>query len=310
MKAIAMSDFDGPAFLQDLPDLSPGDEELLVGVKASSVNPVDAGIAAGMLKSMFDYEFPVVLGRDFAGTVRSVGLGVDGIAAGEDVFGFLLHANPTIHDGAWAERIIVPANGFIARKPDGVDFRDAGAAPLAALAAMAMAEALEITAEDSVLIIGASGGVGTFAVQLAKRAGAKVIAPGLAEDEDFLRSLGVDHLIERDGDIASALREIEPGGATALIDTVSITPEDLDANAAMVADGGRAASPNSAAGDGPGRHNAMSSADTAAVARLADLLADGSLRVPIQQTYPLATALDALHALSAEHTQGKLAIGI
>lgn len=232
------------------------------------------------------------------------------MAAGDDVFGFLLHANPTIHAGTWAEQILVPADGFVAGMPDGVDFVAAGAAPLAALTAIAAVDAVGITADDVVLIVGASGGVGSFAVQLAKRAGARAIAPGLTEDEDYLRSLGADEVIDREGDLLASVREIEPSGATVLIDTVSRAPEDLDANAAALAEGGRVASPNGAAGEGPGRHDVMGSADTAAVAKLADLLADGSLRVPIQRTYSLEGALEALGALSAEHTQGKLAIQI
>jgi NADPH:quinone reductase-like Zn-dependent oxidoreductase len=174
---------------------------------------------------------------------------------------------------------------------------------------MAAIDALELKEGEAILIVGATGGVGCFAVQLAKRAGAHVIAPALPEDEGFLVDLGVDHVIPRDGDVVGQTRELEGGGVAALIDTVSYTPEDLDAYAAALAEGGRAASPTRAAGEGPGRHNIHGSAADGALDRLAQLLVDG-LNVPIQRTYPLEQAGAALADLKAKHTQGKLAVAV
>jgi NADPH:quinone reductase len=263
-----------------------------------------------MMRGMSEYEFPVTLGRDFAGVVEAVGSAAEGFQVGEEVFGFIQATDPGVGAGSWSEVAIGPAAGFVAQKPGGVDFATAGAAPVAALTAMDAVGAVDLRERETVLIVGATGGVGSFAVQLAKGAGARVIAPGLPEDREYLTELGVDHVIPRDGDVADAVRELEPEGAAALIDTVSSTPGGLDVFAAALADGGKAASPVGAAGEGPGRHNVSGSASTEAVPRLAELLGDGELRVPIQRTYPLERAGAALADLAGEHTQGKLGITV
>jgi NADPH2:quinone reductase len=310
MKAFVLEDFDAePRLRDDLPDPEPGEGQLLVRVHASSVNPVDNAVAGGMMRDFAEYRFPVVLGRDFAGVVERVGAGVDSFEVGEEVFGFAPATDPDVHDGAWTELTPIPA-GQAARKPGGVDFAAAGAASVAGLTAMAALAALDPQEGETVLIIGAAGGVGNFAVQLARRAGAHIIAPGLPEDEGFLVDLGVDHVIPRDGDVVAQTRELEDGGVAALIDTVSRSPEELEVYAAALAEGGQAASPVHAAGEGPGRHNVGGSAEGGALEQLAQLLEEGALQVPIQRTYPLAEAGAALSDLTAKHTQGKLAISV
>ena len=197
MRAFTLDSFDVPPGLRDdLPEPHPGDTELLVRVRASSVNPVDAFIAAGALKGMAEYAFPVTLGRDFAGVVEQIGAGVSGHSVGDEVFGFVLHANPTVRDGSWAELIAVAANNAAA-KPGNVDFAQAGAAPLAAITAIAALDALAPTVDETVLVVGATGGVGTFFVQLAAAAGANVVAPALSEDHDYLRGIGAGELLDR-----------------------------------------------------------------------------------------------------------------
>jgi NADPH:quinone reductase len=265
-------------------------------------------IAAGMLRGMAEYEFPVVLGRDFAGTVEQVGAGAERFERGDEVFGFVVHADPVVHHGTWSELTSVPADRLLAHRPASVSVAEAGAAPLAGVTAIAAIDALDLRAGEPVLIVGATGGVGSFAVQQAKLAGARVIAPGLPEDREYLGGLGVDHVVARDGDVAAAVRDLQPGGVAALLDTVSVTPEALSAYAGALAEGGRAASPVGAAGDGPGRHNVMGSSDPGAVGRLAELLEAGHLRVPIQRTYALQDAGAALSDLTGSHTQGKIAV--
>jgi NADPH:quinone reductase-like Zn-dependent oxidoreductase len=307
VKAVAITTFDTPpALREDLPAPTPAPNEVLVRVHASSVNPADNSIASGMLTQMgVEYEFPVTLGRDYAGVVEQVGADVTRYAAGDEVFGFLVHANPTVHDGSWAELIAVPQDTSIAPAPAGVDVASAGAAPLAGIAAIMAIDALTVSDGDTVLIVGATGGVGSFAVQLAARAGVTVVAPALPEDETYLRELGVSELLPRDGDLAAAARARHPDGFDAILDLVSFAGE----SAALLKDGGRLASPLGAAGDGPGRINVMAAPTPENLQRLARLLADG-LRVPIQATYELAQAPDALSALATAHTRGKLAIRI
>src|SRR5215216_6253335 len=297
-----------PALREDLPDPTPADNEVLVRVRASSVNPVDNSIAAGMLAQMgVQYDYPVILGRDYAGVVEQAGSAVSGYSAGDQVFGFVLHANPTAHDGSWAELITVTEELSIAPIPEGVDLAVAGAAPLAGITAITAVDALELSDGDVLLVAGATGGVGSLAVQLAARAGATVVAPALPEDEEFLRGLGVSEIVPREGDVAAAVRERFPDGVDALLDLVNYAPGTYDA---ALKDGARVASPTGAAGEGPGRTMVVAAPTAENLQRLGALLADGTLHVPLQSTYPLAQAPEALAALTGEHTQGKLAIEV
>ena len=310
MKAIILSAPDTPpAVDEDFPAPTPAGNEVLVRVHASSANPVDNAIAAGMLIGMVEHEFPVVLGRDYAGVVEQAGSDVTRYAAGDEVYGFLTAAGPIVHAGTWAELIAVPEDASIARKP-GVDLAAAGAAPLAAVTAMTAIDALGLSEGASMLLIGATGGVGCFAAQFAADAGATVIAPALAEDEEYLRALGVSELLDRDADVAAEVRARHSEGVDALLDLVSSTPDAFDSHAAALRDGGRGASPNSAAGDGPGRTNVMGSPSPENLERLAPLLEAGTLTVPIQDSYELARAGEALQVLATTHTQGKLAIRV
>jgi NADPH:quinone reductase len=309
VKAVALTALETPpAVREDLPPPTPEPDQVLVRVRASSVNPADNSIAGGMLKQMgIEYEFPVILGRDYAGVVEQVGAAVTRYNVGDEVFGFVLHANPTVRDGSWAEFIVVPQDTSIAQAPTGVDAAIAGAAPVAGIAAMTAIDALAPSEGETLLIVGATGGVGSFAVQLAARAGATVVAPALPEDEAYLRELGVSELLPRDGDLAATAGERHPYGFDAVLDLVNYAP---DVPASLVKDGGRVASPTGAAGEGPGRTMVMAAPTPENLQRLGGLLADGTLRLPVQATYDLAEAPDALTALATSHTQGKLAIRI
>jgi len=297
-----------PALREDLPEPTPADNEVLVRVHASSINPVDSSIAAGLLAQMgVQYEYPVILGRDYAGVVEQVGSAVSGYEPGDQVFGFLLHANPTARAGAWAELITVTEDLSIAPAPEGVDLSIAGAAPLAGITAMTAVDALDLAEGDVLLVAGAAGGVGSVAVQLAARAGARILAAALPDDEQFLRELGVSDVLPRDGDTGQLVRELVPDGVDALLDLVNYEPGAYDA--ALKPDA-RVASPTGAAGEGPGRTNVMSAPSAENLRRLGALLADGTLRIPVQATFQLAEAPEALAALTGQHTQGKLALQV
>jgi NADPH:quinone reductase-like Zn-dependent oxidoreductase len=309
MRAITLDGPDiAPALHEDLADPTPADNEVLVRVHASSVNPVDHSIAAGLLAQMgVQYEYPVILGRDYAGVVEHTGAAVSDYKPGDQVFGFLLHANPTARDGAWAELITVTDELSIAPLPGGINLSIAGAAPLAGITAITAIDALQLSEGDVLLVAGATGGVGSLAVQLAARSGARILAPALPEDEQFLRELGVSDVLPRDGDIGQLVRDLVPDGVDALLDLINYTPGSYDA--ALKPDA-RVASPTGAAGEGPGRTNVMSAPTGENLRRLGALLADGTLRIPVQATYQLAQAPEALASLAGEHTQGKLAIEV
>src|SRR3954451_19100330 len=149
MKAFVLPAFDERPALQELDDPVPGDGELLVRVQASSANPVDNAIVAGYLKSMAEHRFPVTLGRDFAGVVER---GAGGHAEGDLVYGLVPHVGPDVHAGAWAERIVVPADGFVAAVPDGVETAAAGAAALAGVTALLLVEGVAPAAGQRVAV--------------------------------------------------------------------------------------------------------------------------------------------------------------
>ncbi len=311
MKAITVAQEGAAPAPQDIDEpRAPGAGEVVVRVQASSINPLDGAVAAGMLAQMgLPHEYPVTLGRDFAGVVEQVGDGVTALAAGDEVLGEISAFNPPVRDGAWSERIVV-GEDFVAKKPAGVDTAEAGAAPLVTLTALATVDALELASGQTVVVVGATGGVGSIVVQLAKAAGATVVAPAFPDDEEFLRGLGVDDVLPRDGDLVAAVKERYPDGVDALVDTVTqMQPTPYDG---VLVDGGRIASPTNAAGEGPGRSDVMHAAilNREGLDRVGQLLADGTVRVPIQQTYDLAQAPEALGSLGGGHTQGKVALRV
>ena len=212
-----------------------------------------------------------------------------------------------MHDGSWAELITVTEELSIARVPDGVDLATAGAAPLAGITAIIVVDALDLSDGDVLLVAGATGGVGTLDVQLAAGAGARIIAPALPEDETFLRELGVGQVLPREADIAQLVRERHPDGVDAMLDLVNYAPGTYDA---ALQPNARVASSTGAAGEGPRHTDVMAAPSRENLDRLGALLADGTLRIPVQATYQLAQAPEALSALTGKHTQGKLTIQV
>ena len=272
MKAVTWNEPDAaPALRDDLPEPTADPGQVLVRVHALSLNPVDNAIAAGMLQGVMPHEFPVTLGRDLAGTVEAVGDGVSAYASGDAVLGMVPAIGATMHDGAWAELVAI-SEELIAPAPDGVDTAIAGAAPLVTVTALMCVEAVAPSAGETVLVIGAAGGVGTVVVQLAAAARARVVAPGLPEDEAYLRDLGAAEVLPRDGEV--------PAGVDAIVDLVGSGPDAFDA---ALSDGGRIASATNSAGEGPGRTNVQSSvAEPEHFRRVSQLLADGDLKIPIR----------------------------
>jgi len=184
---------------------------------------------------------------------------------------------------------------------------DVLAETLSGIAALATIDALALSEGETILIVGATGGVGSFAVLLAAHAGATIIAPALAEDADYLRELGVTEQLDRDGDVVAAVRVGHPDGVDALLDLVSYAPGAFDG---ALRDGARVASSNGAAGEGPGRTNVIAVPSDDNLRRLAALLDNGTLRVQIHDSFELDRAPDALQALATEHVRGKLAIRV
>jgi NADPH:quinone reductase-like Zn-dependent oxidoreductase len=317
MRVIAMTDFDSGASLQDLPVPEPVSSELLVRVHAASVNGMDLGVASGAMRAMMDYEFPVVLGRDFAGVVAGVGPDVRRYRAGDEVMGFV--GGSTLHDGTWAEYVLTPEDAYVAPKPADLDFVTAAALPLAGAAALLAVDAVAPAVDETVLVVGAGGGVGGFAVQFAAQRGARVIATAKAGDEQRLRQFGAAETIDyTTDDVAATVRERHPEGVHALIDAVTWSAgwSDILAGLALVVkEGGRvvsthgAAKPEELAARGVTGTNVMAFAQPAAVARVAQLAGTGQLRVTIDAVRPLAEAPAAIEQF-AKGKHGKIVIAV
>ena len=313
MRAFRLESFETPAAIRDdVPIPAVAGNEVLVRIQGSSVNPIDAFVALGALKGMIDYRFPVTIGRDLAGTVERLGPDARRYRVGDEVFGWV--NPPELHVGTFAEYVALPEDAFMTRRPAGVEVAQAAAVGLAGTTALAALAALEPRAGERVLVVGATGGVGSIFVQLAAMRGAEVIAAAFPEDETFLRGLGVAETVARAGDVAALVRERHPEGVAVLLDLVSRTTTDFAANAAAGAPGGRAASALGAAGegvpDGVAASNLQAAPELARLEELARLLDDGTVRIPIEQTYGLERVGEALTDLQARHTQGKLAIAI
>jgi NADPH:quinone reductase-like Zn-dependent oxidoreductase len=190
MMAVQIHEYGGPEVLtlESVPRPQPGRGEVLIRVHAAGVNPVDWKIRAGYLKEFVPLQMPAILGKDVAGEVEAVGPGVSRFREGDEVYG--------ITKVAYAEFVVAQENE-IALKPRCVEFFQAAGIPLAALTAwQALFEAGELMKGQRVLIHGAAGGVGGFAVQLAKINGAYVIGTSSKRNESFLRELGVDQVID------------------------------------------------------------------------------------------------------------------
>jgi NADPH:quinone reductase len=282
--------------------------EILVRVASSSINGFDLSVASGRLKGMMEHRFPIVLGKDYAGTVEAVGPGVDDFAEGESTFGVLM--KPELGDGCFGERVAAPA-AFAAKIPEGLDTATAGALGLAGTAAHDAVEAVELQHSETVLVSGATGGVGIIAVQLLKACGAHVIATASTDQEiAFVKEHGAADVVDYRGDLAAAVREKHPRGVDAVLHFAGGGAE----LAALLRPRGRMASTLGLTREQLGRDDVtlapiMANPVTATLAKLADAAAAGIIRVPVTRTYDLEDVPQGLADFAAG-TLGKLAVRI
>jgi len=311
MRAIAEERFGGPIALMNLPTPRIGMDEVLIRVRAAGVNPFDWKVADGALEGEREHRFPLILGFDAAGVVERVGAGVTELAEGDNVYGYLL--KPVIGGGTYAEYVGGPA-AIVAKKPESIDFAKAAALPTPGLTAMDLVDAVDPKERDTVLIVGATGGVGSYAVQLAARRGARVIATARRENEAFVRELGatetIDHTAE---DIVGAVLVAHPDGIEAIIDVVS-DREALGRMARVLKKGGRLASsvytaaPESLAERSIRATNVGMQPDAQRLAELARMVDAGEISVRLERTFPLEEAPEALKESRTGHVRGKIVL--
>ena len=305
MKAIRLHEYGGPEVLryEDAPRPEPGDGEVLVRVHATAVNPVDWKVRAGHVKDWLRYTLPLIPGWDFSGVVESAG---SLWKPGDEVYG-----RPDIsRQGAYAEYIAVRETE-IARKPKSVDHVHAAAIPLAALTAwQALFDAGGLKPGQKVLIHAAAGGVGHFAVQLAKWKGAHVAGTASGRNHDFLRGLGVDQPIDyttarfedvvHDADVvldtmagetrARSWGALKKGG---ILVTVLGQPSEEEARAHGVRAAGIFVQPN-----------------FGELTEIADLVDSGKLKAVVESVFPLADAAKAHELSQTLHVRGKIVLRV
>ena len=301
-KAVRFEEYGGIDVLNvvDVPQPVPGPGQVLVRVKAAGINPGEAKIREGLLHARWPAVFPSGEGTDLAGVVAGTGPAVTGFSAGDEVIGY------TDNRASQAEYVLVEA-GNLTTKPAGVPWEVAGALPVAGLTAYATVRAVALAPGDTVAVSGAAGGVGSIAVQLARRAGATVIGLASEANHGWLAGHGVIPVAYGDG-VGDRIRQAA-GRLDAFIDTfggdyvqlaleLGVEPARVDTIVSFdaVRRYGVKAEGNAAA------------ASASVLAELAELIAAGQLEVPIAAVFPLAKVQDAYRRLEEGHIRGKIVL--
>jgi len=292
VKAIIYRKYGGPEVLElaEVPDPKVAQTSVLIRVKAAALNPADHVLQAGLGDSIMDAWFPVIPGWDVAGVVERVGAGVTEFAVGNEVIGFV--REEILHHGTYAEMVSVPASTLV-RKPTNATWAQAAGLPLAGLTAyQAMVHSLNVSKGETVLIHGASGGVGSLAAQIAVAYGARVIGSGSALTHSYLRSIAVEPVLYGES-ISSEVRSLAPSGVDAILHCGGRGVLALNAQL-----GGINVRVCSVADSAPGVATVFARMDQTDLLRLVELVEAGLLVVPIAATYPLEAAARAQLALS------------
>lgn len=300
MKAVRYHSYGGPEVLQvdEVPEPHAGPGEVRIKVQAAGVNPFDVKLREGMMSGGNSLPGPVITGQEAAGVVDEVGEGVTGTLVGDVVFGFTV-------GGAAAERAVL---NHWAHKPDNVSVTEAGGISLVAETAARGLRELDVKAGDTVLVHGASGGVGQAAIQLARHAGASVIGTASESNHDLVRSLGATPTSYGDG-LAARVAALAPDGVNAVFDAAGTSIEDL---VAVAGDPSRVVTiANFAAGglgvrvSGGGGVRAYDALD-----QVADLGAKGDFALKVAATFDLAEAGAAHELAISGHAGGKVVLTV
>ncbi|WP_298210616.1 NADP-dependent oxidoreductase [Ferrimicrobium sp.] len=304
VKAIYYNEFGSLDVLEygelERPELGP--DSVLVQIAAASVNPVDWKLMSGGLRSRMTSVFPVVPGWDLAGVVREIGPSVTRVSVGDNVYGYA--RMDFVHHGTFAEYAAVPER-VLAERPSSLSYADAAAIPLAGLTAyQALVHRLHLDAEDRLVVIGGAGGVGTFAIQIARALGADVYATGSPNNHSYLEDLGA-HPIEHLPHSRQTLATIKP---TAVLDLYGGEP--LQSTIGLLGGAERIATIADPTIVAKGGHYVFVQPSSNDLDALTDLANSGQLHVEIQEHFALADTKAAFEASMKGHVRGKLVIEI
>lgn len=315
MKAIILEQYGEADVLKlaDLPDPHAGPGEVRIRIRAAGVNPVDFKIRKGYLKDRIPNQFPLIPGWDAAGVIDETGEGVTSLKAGDEVFAYC--RKPVIQFGTYAEFVVVPET-FVARKPARASFEQGASIPLAALTAwQSLFDAANLREGQTALIHAGAGGVGGFAIQLARDVGARVIATGSARNHAFMRSLGAHEVIDYTSvDFRDAVRRQCPDGVDVAFDTVG--GEVQVASAEVVRPGGTLVSILAYADEAALQRRGIQtryvfvSPNREQLGELAARFDAGRLTTHLAGVFPLAQAAAAHRQMETGHTAGKLVLTV
>jgi len=308
MKAVRIHEYGGPEVLvyEDAPQPQAGKGDVLVQVYAAGINPVDWKVRQGLAKDRLHHHFPLILGWDVSGVVEAVGRGVRGLKAGDEVY-----SRPDImRDGAYAEYITIDQS-LVALKPVMIDHVHAAGIPLASMTAwQALFDAGGLSAGQRVLIHGASGGVGTFAVQLAKWKGAYIIGTASARNQELLRELGADGTI----DYQSVAFEAVVRDVDMVLDTIGGDTQERSWSV-LKKDGILVSiisppSPQKAAAHGVRQAYVLLEPKLTQLQQITTLVDSGELRCVVDTVLPLAEARRAHEIGQSGHARGKIILKV
>jgi NADPH:quinone reductase-like Zn-dependent oxidoreductase len=308
MRGIAIDRFGGPETLtlrDDLPDPLVGPDTVLVRSRAAGVNPVDWKVREGRLATRFPHHFPLIPGWDVAGVVAEAGPAVRGFSVGDEVYGYVRRDD--VQWGTYAELVPAPER-TVAHKPATLSYEEAAAVPLAGLTAyQCLVDVLRVGHHGRVLIHGAGGGVGSFAVQIAKALGATVVGTASPGSHDHLRALGADEVVDHTaGPVSAQLTEkvdavLDLVGGEALLDAPNQVRSPGPAVVSVI-------DPDTVRKLG-GTY-VFVRPDTAELSALAEMVDSGQVRVPVAATFPLGRAADAHRQSETGHTRGKIVLTV
>jgi len=314
MRAIAVRSFKSVLELIEIPTPQPKEDEILVRLSMAGINPFDWKIADGAMDGQVGHTFPLVLGFDGAGTIEAIGSAVKRFKAGDQVFGQFWQV--PLGRGTYAQYIAMSESTPLARKPAQLNMADAAALPTAGMAALDLLEKSALKAGNTVLIVGATGGVGQFLTQLAAQNGLHVIATGTRADLLVLTGLGAREVVDfRSGSVSQQVRQLFPDGIDGLIDLVSGPPAFAELTN-LVKDGGVALTTNYVADQKTLAQrrirggNFMVGSNSNLVERLGSSAASGKLKINIEKRVPLDQAIAAVAEAKTGHARGKTVIVI
>lgn len=307
MRALTYSSFGSSDVfaLADIPEPHRGPDTLVVEVKAAGLNPVDWKVRQGYLQGMIDVHFPAVPGWDVAGVVVATGLDTPEFAVGDEVYAYA--RADVVQGGTLAQKVAVPVR-TAAHKPRSLSFEQAAAVPLAGLTALQSVHRTGVTSGQDVLIHGGAGGVGSFGIQLAVLAGARVVATASEANHDFLRGLGAVPTTYGDG-LAERALELTPGAYDVVLDFAG--GASLDATSAVLKPGGKVLSiADPRALTEFGGQYAWVRPSATDLAELGSLFDQGKLTVEVAQVFELDDAVAAYRLLEGGHVRGKVVVRV